>query len=275
MKDKNSLNTENDVFSSSLRDDLLVVRQKRHILHFTHDINKIFSFYDYLDSILSSKKFRALVVFGEPQKEPMLEYVRFLCDAIHSSQENKLFERLFNVVNRLFATLSSINGITVFAGRDHISLFQLNLSLAYDFRVVAEGAIFENLNADIGLITKGSGYFMARLLGVKKATDVLQWRTFSAEDALQLGLVDRIVPAHTLEEETMEFVRMNLQCQTSTLLGIRKLLKCDQQELKRSLDFEDQLIKERLESSEFKQAFENYCLANFGVDMETLRTRAE
>ena len=91
--------------------------------------------------------------------------------------------------------------MTVFAGQGTISLFYLNTALAYDYRIVAEDTVFENLNLDIGLVTKGSGYFLPRLLGIRKATEVLQWKSFSAEDALQLGLVDLIVPASSWKKK--------------------------------------------------------------------------
>jgi 2-(1,2-epoxy-1,2-dihydrophenyl)acetyl-CoA isomerase len=270
MTTKDCLDTDNDLFSSSLHGDVLILKQKRHILHLSHDINKVQYFYDYLDSILNSNKFKAMIFFGESQKEPMTEYIRFLCESMSSFQGKVYIYRLFNVFNRFITTLASLNAVTVYVGRDHVSLFRLNIGLAYDYRILAEGTVFENLNADIGLLTKGSGYFMPRLLGVKKTTEVLQWRTFSSEEALQLGLVDRIVPLDRLEEETLEFVKMHLQQQTSTFLAIRKLLKCDQQALKRSLDLEDELIKERLEAPDFKHVFEKYCLTRFGKDVETL-----
>jgi 2-(1,2-epoxy-1,2-dihydrophenyl)acetyl-CoA isomerase len=145
--------------------------------------------------------------------------------------------------------------MTVFAGQGTVSLFYLNIGLAHDYRIVADDTVFENPNADIGLITKGSGYFLPRLLGIRKATEVLQWKSFSAEDALQMGLVDRIVPVSKLEKETMQFVLKDLVLSSSTLLGIRKLLKCDVKELKRSLELEDQLITERLNSAEFRERF--------------------
>jgi 2-(1,2-epoxy-1,2-dihydrophenyl)acetyl-CoA isomerase len=122
------------------------------------------------------------------------------------------------VVNRLILTLSTLNGITVFAGQGRISLFHMNLSLAYDYRIITDDAVIENHNAGIGLITKGSGYYLPRILGVKKATEILQWKTFSAEEALQFGLVDRIVPAARLEEETFQFLKASLAGPASTCL---------------------------------------------------------
>jgi len=185
-----------------------------------------------------------------------------------------VFERVTGASPKIMssvAMVATLNGVIVYAGRGNVSLFHLNLGLAYDFRIVSDDTAFVNPNVDIGLITKGSGYFMPRMLGVRKAAEVLQWKSFSPEDALQLGLVDRIVPAAKLEEETMRFVAANLEGSTATLLGIRKLLKCDLKELERSLQMEDQLIKERLESQDFRQTFSSYCSKTFGCDMETLR----
>jgi hypothetical protein len=54
------------------------------------------------------------------------------------------------------------------------------------------------------------------------------------------------------------------------LLGIRKLFKCDPKELQRSLELEDQLIKERLKSPDFRKTFDEYCIKTFGSDIETL-----
>jgi 2-(1,2-epoxy-1,2-dihydrophenyl)acetyl-CoA isomerase len=110
-------------------------------------------------------------------------------------------------------------------------MFHLNLSLAYDYRIVGDDTVFENPGADIGMITKGSGYLLPRLIGVRKATEVLQWKTFCADDALDLGLIDQIVPASKLEEETMQFVAANLGASASIFLDIRKLFSVTQRSL--------------------------------------------
>ena len=270
MTAQKSFTTDTDLLSSSLENDVLVIRQKQHIETLTSDISTIYSFYEYQESILSSKSYKATVMFACPDKDAYIQYSMFLSKALSAKNDNLLIDRLTNVVNHLIRTLSRLNSITVYAGRGTVSMFHLNLSLAYDYRIVADDTVFENAGAEIGMITKGSGYFLPRLLGVRKATEVLQWKTFCAEDALNLGLIDRIVPVSKLEEETMRFVAANLEASVSTLLSIRKLFKCDPEELQRSLELEDRLIKERLQSPDFRKTFGEYCIKTFGCDIESL-----
>jgi len=270
MTTQKSFTTDNDLISSSLENDVLVIRQKQHITSLTRDISAIHSFYEYQESILSSMSYKAMVMFARPDKDEYTEYGMFLAKAFTAKNDNLLISRLTNAFNYLIRTLSRINGITVYAGRGTVSMFHLNLGLAYDYRIVADDTVFENAGAEIGMITKGSGYFLPRLIGVRKATEVLQWKTFCAEDALDLGLIDRIVPVSKLEEETMQFVAANLEASVSTLLGIRKLFKCDAKELQRSLELEDQLIKDRLQSPGFRKTFREHCIKTFGRDIETL-----
>lgn len=255
MKAEKILTTDNEQFSSSLDNGILVIREKQHISHFTRDVRDIFSLYDYMDLVLASKTYKALVMFARSEQNLHIEHSRFLSKILSGSRQSPDLDRFLNVVNRFILSLAALDRMTVFAGQGTVSLFYLNIGLAYDYRIVAEDTVFENLDLDIGLVTKGSGYFLPRLLGIRKATEVLQWKRFSAEDALQLGLVDLIVPVSRLEEETLKFASGNQARLSSTLLDIRKLFKCDMKELKRSLELEDALIKERLKSEELRQKF--------------------
>jgi 2-(1,2-epoxy-1,2-dihydrophenyl)acetyl-CoA isomerase len=199
MEPKKELTTDNEQFSSCLDNEILVIREKRHIFDLTRDVQDIFSLYDYMDSVLSSGAYKALVMFARSEQSLHIEHRRFLSKILSGIWESPNWEslnldRFLNVVNKLILTLSTLNRMTIFAGQGTVSLFYLNIGLAYDYRIVAEGTVFENLNLDIGLVTKGSGYLLPRLLGIRKATEVLEWKSFSAEEALKLGLVDLIVP---------------------------------------------------------------------------------
>ena len=105
MTTQKSFTTDNDLLSSSLENDVLVIRQKQHIKSLTQDINAIYSFYEYLESILSSKSYKAMVMFACPDKDEYIEYGMFLSKALSARNNNLLIDRLTNAVNHFILTL--------------------------------------------------------------------------------------------------------------------------------------------------------------------------
>ena len=61
-----------NLLSTSLENDVLVIRQKQHIKTLTVDVRAIFSFYEYLETILLRKSCKALVMFARPDQD---EYI--------------------------------------------------------------------------------------------------------------------------------------------------------------------------------------------------------
>jgi len=85
----------------------------------------------------------------------------------------------------------------------------LSLALACDFRVASETAFLMTGFARIGLCGDyGGTYFMTKLLGPSRTMELYMLsERVSAEEALRLGLVNRLVPDHELEARTLEFAR--------------------------------------------------------------------
>uniref|UniRef100_I2Q6N9 Enoyl-CoA hydratase/carnithine racemase n=1 Tax=Desulfovibrio sp. U5L TaxID=596152 RepID=I2Q6N9_9BACT len=259
MKPSTEFILENDYFSASIVNDILMVKEKMHILNMTYNIDKTFSFYDDLDTVAANNNYKAIAVVGNPDSVCHRERISFLLSILSDDKANKNIDRLSNIVNQIFLLLSSASVPTIYAGSGRISFFHFNLSLAHDFRVVARDTLFENYNTDLGIITKGSGYFLPRLVGFKKAVEIMQWRNFTAEEAMHLGLVDSIVSTEKLVEEAVDFLNITTTGTRSTLLAIRKLLKFDTDKLKTTLALEDKLIKNSLISPNFKKYFDIYC----------------
>jgi enoyl-CoA hydratase/carnithine racemase len=79
------------------------------------------------------------------------------------------------------------------------------LSFACDLTVAAEDARFGTTAINVGLICLGPAAPLARLVGRKKALEmVLTGDIIPAAEAMHLGLVNKIVPREQLEEATME-----------------------------------------------------------------------
>jgi 2-(1,2-epoxy-1,2-dihydrophenyl)acetyl-CoA isomerase len=111
-----------------------------------------------------------------------------------------LIERLNRCILRLQRlpkpVLGSINGVAVGAG--------CNLALATDLRIAADTARFGEVFSRIGLVPDGGGtYFLPRLAGTAKALELIMLgELIDAPAAQHLGLVNWVVPAAQLHEET-------------------------------------------------------------------------
>ncbi|QLA17872.1 enoyl-CoA hydratase/isomerase family protein [Desulfolutivibrio sulfoxidireducens] len=251
--------TDNAFFSANLEDDVLVVRDKKHVIRHTTDLTVTDAFFDYVEGVARDPRIRAVVFFGSPDKPGGLETAQFYQMVLSSRREHYALERLFNLINTYTVALTGMDKITVRAECGRISSFHLNMGLACDYRIVTDDAIFENAAAELGLVTKGGGaYFLSRLIGYKAASEVLLWNRFSAEEALNLGIVDRVAPRGKLDDETMRFARSQLSRPISTLIGVRKLLKTDVDALKKSLATEDLLIHNRVNHPDFAQDLDRY-----------------
>lgn len=83
------------------------------------------------------------------------------------------------------------------------------LHLVCDLSIAAENAIFGQTGPKVGSFDAGFGAsYMARIVGQKKAREI--WylcRQYSAQEALEMGLVNKVVPYEQLEAETVQWCR--------------------------------------------------------------------
>jgi 2-(1,2-epoxy-1,2-dihydrophenyl)acetyl-CoA isomerase len=80
----------------------------------------------------------------------------------------------------------------------------MNLALAADIRIASDQARFAESFAQIGLFPDfGGTYFLPRIVGPARAAELFYTaQMLSAEDALRLGIVTRVVPTEQFEAET-------------------------------------------------------------------------
>lgn len=87
------------------------------------------------------------------------------------------------------------------------------LHVICDLTIAAENAIFGQTGPKVGSFDGGFGSsYLARLVGQKKAREI--WylcRQYNAQEALQMGLVNKVVPIEKLEDEGVIWAREILQ----------------------------------------------------------------
>jgi enoyl-CoA hydratase/3-hydroxyacyl-CoA dehydrogenase len=99
------------------------------------------------------------------------------------------------------STVAAVNSLAFGGGCE--------LAMACDARIAAEAAIFGQPEVKLGIIPGfGGTQRLPRLVGENKALEMnLIGDAISADDALEHGLVNRVVPDHELFDEAMSFAR--------------------------------------------------------------------
>jgi len=87
------------------------------------------------------------------------------------------------------------------------------LHVMCDLTIAADNAIFGQTGPKVGSFDGGYGAsYLARIVGQKKAREI--WylcRQYNAQEALEMGLVNAVVPLEKLEEETVKWAREILE----------------------------------------------------------------
>lgn len=95
--------------------------------------------------------------------------------------------------------IAMVNGYAI--GGGHV------LHVVCDLSVAADTAIFGQTGPRVGSVDPGFGTaYLARIIGEKKAREI--WylcRQYSAQEALEMGLVNKVVPAAELRQEVEQW----------------------------------------------------------------------
>ena len=129
--------------------------------------------------------------------------------------------------------LGAINGTAAGAG--------MSLALACDLRIASDKAKFIEVFARVGLVPdSGSSFFLPWLVGIGKALELcLLADDCPAEEALRIGLVNRVVPADQLETATRDWATRLAQGPSKAYALIkRQLNRALTADLETMLDYE-------------------------------------
>ncbi len=117
--------------------------------------------------------------------------------------------------------IAMVNGFAI--GGGHV------LHVICDLSIASENAIFGQTGPKVGSFDAGFGSsYLARVVGQKKAREI--WflcRQYSAQEALDMGLVNKVVPLDQLEDEVVDWANTMMERSPMALRMIKAGLNAE------------------------------------------------
>ncbi len=167
---------------------------------------------------------RCVVLTGSGRAFCVGQDLREHVDLLRSGDSDALFRTVPEHYNPIITTLATmakpvvaaVNGVAAGAGA--------GIAFACDLRVLGHGAGFNLAFSGIALsCDSGTSWTLPRLVGPAKAMELLYFpRTVSSEEALELGLATKVVPADALAEEVRQLARQLAAGPTVAFGAIRR-----------------------------------------------------
>lgn len=137
----------------------------------------------------------------------------------------------------------------------------LSLALACDLAIAAEGTRFNMAYANVAASSDvGGSWSLPRMVGLRNALQIaLLSDTFDTTEALRLGMVNRVVPADRLQEETQALAKRLAAGPTLAYGRMKRLMRESfDNDFATQLDAERDAFRGSTETRDFKEALEAF-----------------
>jgi len=181
------------------------------------------SFSEKVSSISNNPSIRAIIFTGEGEKSFSAGFDMEMVTSLEGQEVKdffKLLERTMRTIrqNRSCVTIAAVNGYAIGFGA--------MISLACDFRIFSENAVFRLPEVDLSIFPgAGAASNLYHLVGPSRSKDILlTGRKVSAEEAMSIGLADRLVKQEDIMSTTLEFVKELLKKNPKILVRTKTLV---------------------------------------------------
>jgi len=171
-----------------------------------------------------------------------------------ATNERLTFLKIVLLINSVEKpVIASVNGVAAGGG--------CNFALACDIRIASERARFGEVFVKRGVFPDWGGvFFLPRLVGYARAAELLfSGEVIDAQEALRIGMVNRVVSHENLAEETIKLAKtIANNAPIPIAFAKRGLQNFGRMDLEQTLDFEKMAIDVCWNSEDREEGFKSF-----------------
>ena len=213
-----------------------------------------------IDDVAGDREVRVVVITGAGKAfcvgGDVNEFVSGTTKALEatvSSERHAMCKAALTINTMEKPVIASVNGVAAGGG--------CNLALACDIRIASEKARFGQVFVRRGVHPDWGGiYFLPRLVGYAKAAELIfSGEVVGAEEALKIGLVNKLVPHEELAQTTRDFAeRIARNAPIPIAFAKRGLQNFSKWDLAQALDYESYVLEVCKQSEDFLEGFSSF-----------------
>ena len=248
------LNVEHNLFSAKQTDDIAIISFKKNLIRQLTNLSLKEPLLDYLNEVSDDKGIKVVLMFGSPEKIKSQELIEFYGELSDAKSDIYNITRIYNAINQLILMIRGMKKMVIYADSGEILSLFMNVSFACDYRIIGDRSIFQFPTLDLGLVPKGGGiFFMTKKIGESKTLELLlSGKDITAREALELGLVDKVVPSESLDEASIQVARNFARKPMHLISCVKQLLNLPTDDLVKFLERENELLYGCIRSEKFR-----------------------
>ncbi|HIF18317.1 MAG TPA: enoyl-CoA hydratase [Cycloclasticus sp.] len=191
-----------------------------------------------------------------------IDFFKSLVDAYAIEGESALPDDMFGVLHEAILNITTMKKPVIASVQGAVAGFGLSLMLACDVVVAAENAVLSVAYCKIGTTPDGGmTYFLPRAVGQKRAMELaLTGQRFSAEQAENWGMVNRVVETKLLQAKTADLAQELCDGPGDVLARTKQLLNNTYDvSLKDRLDEEAENFYTSMLKKDFTEGVTSFC----------------
>ena len=214
--------------------------------------NVIFKFIDEIEKLISNGDIKVIIVTGAGDKAFIAGADIKLMQKMNNKEAYdfaKYGHRLTNIIETSSKPIiAAVNGFALGGGCE--------IALACHIRIASENAVFGQPEVKIGLLPGWGGtQRLPRVVGKGLANElILTGRNIKSEEALNIGLVNKVAPKEGLISSCLDIAKLILKNSPNAISESIKLINLSSgTKLNKGLSFEAKKYSELFETKETKE----------------------
>lgn len=218
MKENTSLEFENNEFKCYLSEPAAIIKVKCNAFYSLTDLDISHKILKWFDNVAEADHIKAVLLLNEKGCYGNTAYEVFLSSItgkdytlkhpgkLSAKDHMQIRRREVNVLNSFIMSCINYKRFVVSGLNGTIVTPFFGASLASSFRFISENTVFSLNHSRYGLHAGGAlPYFLPKFIGFGKASEyIFNGGEITAVEALQMGLVNKILPEENFEDKCIE-----------------------------------------------------------------------